>query len=208
MTETTNLGLNIIEDTDLIDYAPFNENAQIIDGAINTLNTSVESIPTLETAVGNNTNDITSLQGSVSGLSSRMSSAETDIADIQTVNTSQGAKITALENNAEKLIINGVETAIKEHRKYVFTDVEIKQNSYYGYSYSEIKIPLASLGTINGYKVTSAQAYNGGLTFAPTTTGAVAGSVRTLDNNIVISFVNTNSIAPDNLTVAIELMTY
>ena len=208
MTNTTNYNLNIIEEHDLLDYAPFNENAQIIDAELKRLADATETIPTLETAVGNNTTDITNLQGSVSGLGSRMSSAETDISDIQTINTQQTQKINALELREPIVKINNTETTVSKRYDFVFTDVEIKQNSYYGYSYSEVKIPLSSIGNPANYKVLNAQAYNNGLTFSPNSTGAVAGTVRTLDNNIVISFVNTNSIAPDNLTVAIELITY
>lgn len=209
MTNTTNLNLNIIEAHDLLDYAPFNENANLIDTAIGALQETAEAIPTLQTAVNQLETDTGENTTDISGLKTRMNTAEGNISDIQTVNTQQGLKITELENKSAPLILNGVETEITGRYNIINTNVEIKQNSYYGYYYAEVIIPKSSVGNPTNYKIVNACAYNYGVTFSPQTTGATIGAVSTVDNNIrVVFLLDGGGIAPNGLCCSVDLITH
>lgn len=95
MTYTDNLNLNIIEEHDLIDYAVFNENANILDTEITVLKEAVESIPTLETSVTQNTTDITNLTTRVSTAETNITTQGQTINGIIAVNEQQSTDITA-----------------------------------------------------------------------------------------------------------------
>ena len=87
MTTTDNYNLKLIEEHDLLDFAPFNENANIIDTQLKANADAVAGIPTLETAVSNNTT-------AISGLTTR-------VGTLETASESQASAITGLTTRAD-----------------------------------------------------------------------------------------------------------
>ena len=109
MTNTTNYNLNLIEEHDLLDYAPFNENANIIDAALADIAEDVESIPTLESAVADNTTAISGLTSRVGALETASESQASSITALGNKNTEQDEAITGNSN-----AINAAENRIAD----------------------------------------------------------------------------------------------
>lgn len=108
MTNTTNYNLKLIEDTDLLDFAPFNENANIIDTQLKANADAVAGLPTMQAAIESNSTAIT-------GLTSRMGTVETSTANnataISGINTVNDAQWSAINTNTGN--INANATAIE-----------------------------------------------------------------------------------------------
>lgn len=103
MTNTDNYNLNLIEDTDLVDFAPFNANATIIDTKLKEVADAAASIPTLQTAVSTNSSDITALQNRAGEDESAISANASAITSIQGVNTAQWSAINTNSTDIEAL---------------------------------------------------------------------------------------------------------
>lgn len=99
MTNTENYNLNLIEEHDLLDFAPFNENANIIDGALATLASETAGLPTMETAISNNATAITGLTTRVGTLETASESQASDISGLTTRADNTDIAITAIGNN-------------------------------------------------------------------------------------------------------------
>ena len=103
MTETTNLGLKIIEAHDLVDYAPFNTNANLIDTAVGDLQTAVAALPTVESAVTQNTTDITNLTTRVGTAEGNISTNASAISDLTAANNAQWTAINTNTSEVQSL---------------------------------------------------------------------------------------------------------
>lgn len=143
MTNTTNYELNLIEEHDPMDFAPLNENATIIDTQLKSLADDTAVIPTMQTAIGDNSTAITNLSSRMGTAETNISSNTTEINGIKTVNTSQQSAIdtntinignlqteaAALENKTGYIVqnLNGniTQPSIKGKVTYVANNVGI-----------------------------------------------------------------------------------
>lgn len=111
MTNTTNYLLNLIEEHDLMDYAPFNENAQIIDAEMKRLSDAVAPIPTMETAISNNATAITGLTTRVGEAETAISANATAITAVQSENSAQWSQIST--NHSDIVSLSSRATALE-----------------------------------------------------------------------------------------------
>lgn len=99
MTTTDNYNLKLIEEHDLLDFAPFNENANIIDTQLKANADAVAGIPTLETAVSANTSAISGLTTRVGTLETASSSQASDISGLTTRADNTDTALTNIGNS-------------------------------------------------------------------------------------------------------------
>lgn len=99
MTNTENYNLNLIEEHDLLDFAPFNENANIIDAQLKANADAAAAIPTLETAISNNATAITDLTTRVGTLETTTESQATAISELTTRADNTNIALTAIGGN-------------------------------------------------------------------------------------------------------------
>jgi len=206
-TTTTNLALNIIEEHDYIDFQGFNENATIIDGAIGTLQDAVENIPTIESAITDLSNDMTTAENNITALGNRTSTIEGNITDINTVDTNQNTRITALENKAESFDLNGLPLDAKMKKTFIKTNVSLVADPYDNYR-AIVTIPMSNFVGTDYVKVVSAMLYNDGLTIYGASMGANLVRATVRDNNLECVFVADTNFAVDGATAVITAIGY
>ncbi len=207
MTYTENLNLNIIEPHDLVSYQGFNENAEILDSAVGALQSAVEPIGALETAVADNAQAITGVENDVNALRTRVGNAETNISDIQVLNTQQNNRLNALEGSAQKYDLNGGAITPTMHKTFIKTGVSFSADPY-NMQRCTITIPMSNFAGASNVKVIGAQLYNDGLVITGGTTGANLVRATVRDNNLECVFVSTADIAYDNGTAVIDVIAY
>lgn len=93
MNYTTNYNLKLPEKSDLIDVADFNYNATAIDAKLKDLSDDTAALPTIQTAVADNSTAITNLQTRVGEAESDILANTTEINGVKTVNESQWSAI-------------------------------------------------------------------------------------------------------------------
>jgi hypothetical protein len=113
MTNTENYNLNLIEEHDLLDFAPFNENANIIDGALADLASDTAAIPTMQTAISNNATAITGLTSRVGEAETEIAANATAIASVQSENSAQWGQINT--NHSDIVSAGNRITALESH---------------------------------------------------------------------------------------------
>lgn len=207
MTNTENLNLNLIEEHDLLDFALFNENANILDSAVSALQTEAEKIPTMEEAITGLNNNMTTAENDIVALGNRAGALEGDVSDIQTVDTNQNTRITALETKSEKFYLNGVQLDNKNCKSFIVTDVTATLDPYDMYRYI-VRIPMSNFGDANAVKVISAELYNDGLTIYGASLGATLLRATVRDNNLECVFVSNTNFAVDGATAVITAIGY
>lgn len=206
MTNTENLNLNLIEEHDLLDFAPFNENANIIDAAIAALQTAAEAIPTMQSAIEGNTGDINDLEDNFTSLSGTVGNNSQAITDLQTVATNQGNRITELENKATNSLINSLAVDVVKEVNYIKTNLNHVQHPSGGYRLS-LTIPLSELPQATNYKVTSAQAYNDGLVAAQFS-GWTLINAGIQNNQLILNWYMQSVSGFDSWTAAVKILCY
>ena len=207
MTYTDNLNLELIEGTDLIDFQVFNENANILDGAISALQTEANKIPTMEEAITNLNNDMTTAENDIVSLGNRATTLEGNVSDINAMDTNQNTRITALETKSEKFYLNGVQLDIKSCKSFIVTNVTGANDPYDMYRYI-VRIPMSNFGDATVVKVISANLYNDGLTIFGASTGANLVRATVRDNNLECVFVANTNFATDGATAVITAIGY
>lgn len=207
MTNTTNLELNIIEEHDLLSFQPINENMQILDTAINNLNTATADLPTLAQTVATNTQDITTAENDIVAVRNRVTATENDINDLQTMDTAQNNRLTALENGGNKYVLNDVPTTPSVIKTFIKTNVIGVADQYGMYRYT-VTIPMTEFAGANNVKVVNALLYNDGLSVYGYSDGA--GLVRAVvrDNNLDCVFVASENFTIDHATAVITAIGY
>lgn len=206
MTETTNLGLKIIEAHDLVDYAPFNTNANLIDTAVGDLQTAVAALPTVETAVTQNTTDITNLTTRVGTAEGNISTNSTAISGLtgetsaqwSAINSNTGS-IQTLQNRATALENKEGDLLQYENGSYTLNPTIIKKLTYAGavttdqYGNFNMTIPAGYLPSSYSNIYVNASIYNSGSgsAYVPytltrvyiNTTGGLVISFQALDDS-------------------------
>lgn len=99
MTTTDNYNLNLIEEHDLLDYAPFNENANIIDTQLKANADAVAGLPTMQAAIESNSTAITGLTGRMGTVETATANNTSAIADLNTDKTAQWSAINTNTGN-------------------------------------------------------------------------------------------------------------
>lgn len=207
MTNTENLNLNIIEEHDLLDFAVFNENANIVDTAIGAMQTETDKIPTIESAVSSLNEDMSSAENNIAALNNSVSDINEDLSDVETVATNHGLRITALENTAEKFHLNGIELDITACKSFIVTDVSAVSDQYGNYRYT-VSIPMSNFPNANNVKVVSAVLYNDGLTLYGYALGANLLRATVRNNNLECIFVANQNFTADGATAVITAIGY
>lgn len=112
MTHSTNYNLNLIEDTDLLDYAPFNENTNIIDTQLKANADAVAGLPTMQAAIESNSTAITVLTNRMGTVETATANNTSAISDLNTDKTAQWTAINTntANNAANATAIEGLET--------------------------------------------------------------------------------------------------
>lgn len=207
MTYTDVLNLGLIEGTDLIDFQVFNENANIVDTAIGALQTEANKIPTMENAITNLNNDMTTAENDIVGLGNRATALEGDVSDIQTIDTNQNTRITALETTSEKFFLNDVALDVKMVKTFIKTNVSGVLDSYDNYRFV-VSIPMSNFTGADSVKVVSALLYNDGLTIYGRALGANLVRATVRDNNLECIFEAGEPFTVDGATAVITAIGY
>lgn len=207
MTNTENLNLNLIEEHDLLDFAIFNENANILDTVVGGMQEETDKIPTIESAVSTLNEDMTTVENGITSLNNSVSDINEDLGDINTVVTNHGLKITALENTAEKFFLNGVQLETNACKSFIVTDVQAVSDLYGNYRYI-VNIPMSNFPNATNVKVVSALLYNDGLTIYGYALGANLVRAVVRNNNIECVFVSNQNFTADGATAVITAIGY
>lgn len=205
---TSNINLELIDGHDLIDHSLFNTNFNLIDTAIGALETETDKIPTMQSAIADNNDDISDLQTTTANMSNTIGTNTQDIADIKTVNTNQNNRIAALENEKPVVIMNDSPLTIEKEATVIVDNLSPTSHPSGGVRVS-VQIPISELPIAENYLVTTAIVYNNGIA----SPGGVAGynliSATVYNNKLQLTFNNiSGDVASENLTMVAKVICY